>query len=339
MQRSTSFFIAGLALGVLLTTGAFSLYVRSVNLGGGGGNGALVLKLGHTLDANHPVHLGMLNMAERLAEKSGGTVELQVFPNAQLGTETENIEQLQRGALALSKVSTAPLEGFVPEMAIFSIPYVFRDSEHFWKVADGPIGKELLLAPESKGLRGICYYAAGSRSFYTISKPVLTPDDLIGQKIRTMRSKTSMDMVQAMGGAPTPIPWGELYTALQQKMVDGAENNPPSFYNSRHYEVAKHYSLDEHAMMPDILLASSTVWERLPPQVRQWVQEAADESSIFQRELWRKMSDEALREVEKQGVTIYRPEKAPFIESVAGMHRSYDGTPVGELMRRIAEVR
>ncbi len=335
-SKTTSFFILGLAVGILLATGGFSLYIRTA--GSGGAQQKTILKLGHSLDQSHPVHAGIEFMAERLAEKSGGTVELQIFPNGQLGTETESIEQLQRGALAMMKVSAAPIEGFVPEMAIFGVPYVFRDRDHHWKVLDSEIGKELLRAPESKGLIGICYYDAGSRSFYTTNKPVLTPADLRGQKIRTMRSATAMDMISAMGGAPTPIPWGELYTALQQKMVDGAENNPPTFLSSRHTEVAKHYSLDEHAMLPDIVLVSAIVWTQLPEQLQRWIQEAADESSQFQRQLWQEKTEEALAEIEKQGVTIHRPDKAPFIERVREMHQSYDGTVIGDLMKRIAAV-
>ncbi len=337
MSRSLSFFVVGMAVGILLATGGFSLYLR-LSGNGAGGTEQLVLKLGHGLDQLHPVHAGMLYMAERLREKSGGTVELQVFPNAQLGSETENIEQLQRGALALTKTSAAPMEGFVPEMAVLSMPYVFRDRDHMWKVLDGRVGRELLAKPESKGLIGLCYYDAGSRNFYTIDTPILTPDDLKGLKIRTQRSKTAMDMIQALGGAPTPIPWGELYTALQQKMVDGAENNPPSFYSNRHYEVAKHFSLNQHQMVPDVLLVSAPIWRRLPAEVRHWVQEAADESSVYQRELWQEKTQEALEEAQKLGVTVYRPDLEPFVRKVEPMHRSYDGTVVGELMRRILEV-
>ena len=186
-----------------------------------------------------------------------------IYPSGQLGAERELIELLQIGSLAMTKVSTAPLESFVPEMKIFGIPYVFRDAEHRWKVLNGSIGKQLLLAGEPFFLRGMCYYDAGSRSFYSMDKPIKSPADLEGLKIRVMKSITAVNMVQALGGSPTPIPWGELYTALQQGVVDGAENNPPSFFFSRHYEVCKYYSLDEHTAVPDILLMSTVIWYRL----------------------------------------------------------------------------
>jgi len=252
-----------------------------------------------------------------------------------LGSETECIEQLQRGALAMTKTSAAPMESFVPEMAVFGIPYVFRDGDHCWRVLESDVGKELLAAGERVGLYGLCYYDAGSRSFYTIDRPILVPDDLRGLKIRVQQSKTAMDMVEALGGSPTPIPWGELYTALQQRMVDGAENNPPSFYTNRHFEVCKHLSLDEHTIVPDILVVSRKVWDDLPPHVRAWVQEAADESSVFQRRLWREGTEEALAAVQREGVTIHRPERRAFVERVRPMHESYAGTPVGDLLARI----
>jgi tripartite ATP-independent transporter DctP family solute receptor len=236
------------------------------------------------------------------------------------------------------KTSAAPLEGFIPEMAIFGLPYLFRDEEHYWKVLLGDVGKELAASGESVGLHGLCYYDSGSRSFYTIQGPVLAPKDLVGKKIRVMRSKTSMDMISEMGGAPTPIPWGELYTALQQGMVDGAENNPPSLLSSRHFEVTKHYSLDEHTRIPDIVLFSQEIWKSLTPEQRRWVQTAADDSVAFQRKLWKEKTDEAIVELEKVGVKVYRPDKKPFVEQVQGMYGSLAGTKLGKLVDRIREV-
>ena len=238
----------------------------------------------------------------------------------------------------MTKTSSAPIESFVPDMAIFGVPYAFRDDEHFWKVAESDIGRQLLVQGESVGLHGLCYYDAVARSFYTINKPVMTPSDLQGLKIRVQKSKTAMDMVEALGGSPTPIPWGELYTALQQKMVDGAENNTPSFYSNRHFEVCKHLTMDEHARVPDLLLMSQKVWASLSPHVQQAVQEAANESSIYQRELWKTKSEEALDAVRKEGVEIHYPDKSLFADQVSEMHESYNGTSVGELLRRVQEM-
>lgn len=294
------------------------------------------IKLAHVLDTSHPVHKGMEVMAKLLDEKSGGKMHVDIYPSGQLGQERDLIELLQIGSLAMTKVSTAPLEAFVPEMKIFGVPYVFRDDEHRWKVFNGPIGKKLLRAGQKYFLRGMCYYDAGSRSFYTKEKPVNEPADLEGLKIRVMKSITSVKMVKSLGGSPTPIPWGELYTALQQGVVDGAENNPPSFYLSRHYEVCKYYSLDEHTAVPDILLISTVVWNNLTKQEQIWLQEAVDESVEQQKLLWKEASQHALNEVQKAGVEVIYPDKKPFSDAVQSMHQSYQGTAIYDLIQEIA---
>ncbi|KAA3659942.1 MAG: TRAP transporter substrate-binding protein [Calditrichaeota bacterium] len=297
-----------------------------------------VVKLAHGLDVTHPVHKGMVYMAEKVAEKSGGEMRVDIYPGGQLGNERELIELLQIGSLAMTKVSTAPLEAFVPEMKIFGIPYVFRDDEHRWTVLDGPIGKKLLLAGEPFYLRGMCYYDAGSRSFYTKERPVEQPSDLNGLKIRVMKSITSIKMVQSLGGSATPIPWGELYTALQQGVVDGAENNPPSFYLSKHFEVCKYYSLDEHTAVPDILIMSTVVWDGLTDREQEWLQSAVDESVPYQKKLWQDACDEAFAEVKKAGVEVINPDKTPFKEAVQEMHDSYKGTSIYDLIQEINSI-
>lgn len=297
-----------------------------------------VIKLAHVLDVSHPVHKGMVYMAQKVQEYSQGKMRVDIYPSSQLGAERELIELLQIGSLAMTKVSTAPLESFVPEMKIFGIPYIFRNDDHRWKVLNGPIGKQLLVAGEPFFLRGMCYFDAGSRSFYTKNKPIHVPDDLKGLKIRVMKSITSVKMVESLGGSPTPIPWGELYTALQQGVVDGAENNPPSFFFSRHYEVCKYYSLDEHTAVPDILLMSTVIWYSLTEEERYWLQKAVDESVEYQKILWQESTEEALQEVQKAGVEIIYPDKKPFLDAVQSMHESYKGTSIYELIQEIKSI-
>ncbi|WP_437819954.1 TRAP transporter substrate-binding protein [Sorangium sp. So ce1078] len=302
------------------------------------GTTKVVLKLSHVLEPSHPVHLAMEYMARQLDRRSGGAVELQIFPSGQLGSETESIEQVRRGALAMVKTSTAPLEGIIPEMAIFGLPYLFRDQEHYWKVLLGDVGRDLASAGAKAGVRGLCYYDSGSRSFYTRDAPILSPADLKGKKIRAMQSKTAMDTIAQMGGAPTPIAFGDLGSALQQGIVDGAENNPPSLFTSRHFEVARHYSLDEHSRIPDIILISQQVWESLSPAVQRWIEEAADESAAFQRDAWKKSTEDALDALKKAGVTIHEPDKAPFRREVQPMYDRLAGTEIGKLVERIQQV-
>jgi len=298
----------------------------------------VVLKLGHSLDTTHSVHKAMVYMAERLDEISGGTMRIDIYPSGQLGGERETVELLQIGSLAMTKVSTSPLEAFVPAMQVFGIPYVFRDREHYFAVLDSDIGRELLNATEVARVRGLAYYDAGSRSFYTTDRPVTTPADLNGLKIRVQESQTAVKMVDALGGSPTPIDWGELYTALQQGVVDGAENNPPSFYLARHYEVSRYYALDEHTAVPDILLMSSRIWHDLTDEQQRWLQQAIDESVVYQRKLWKEATDDALAAVREAGVEVTYPDKAPFQAAVRDMKASYAGTDIGALLDRIAAV-
>ena len=302
------------------------------------GRPQVVLKLAHGLDVTHPVHKAMVFMAERVRAKSDGSMQVEVFPSEQLGSEKECIEALQLGYLAMTKTSSAPMEGFITQMKVFGVPYLFRDSEHLWKVLNGPIGRQLLLAGESKRLRGLCYYDAGARSFYA-KKPIERPADLAGMKIRVQKSIMSMKMVEAMGGSPTPIDWGELYTSLDQGVVDGAENNPPSFRTSRHYEVCEYYSLDEHTCLPDILVISTKVWRRLTDEQQGILQEAADESVEYQRKIWAEAEEKDLKTVQDEGVTIIRPDKGPFRESVRPIWKEFEGTEIGELIESIQEVR
>jgi tripartite ATP-independent transporter DctP family solute receptor len=281
----------------------------------------------------------MVFMADRCKEISGGELQIMIYAGGQLGSEQQCVELLQIGSLAITKVSAAVMESFTDDYKVLGLPYIFRDQDHAFKVFDGEIGKELLLSTENKWIRGLCFYDAGSRSFYTIDKPIEHPDDLKGMKIRVMKSKTAMDMVQMLGGSPTPISWGELYTALQSGVVDGAENNPPSFYTSHHYEVCKHYSLDEHTSVPDVLIISQHIWNDLTNEEKEWLQQAADDSVPVQRKLWAESVKESLEEVQKAGVTIYRPEKAPYQEKVKDVYESYkDQESVYSYIKRIQAV-
>ena len=297
------------------------------------------VKLGHGLDTNHPVHNAMVFMAERVAEKSGGALRIDIYPSQQLGSERQLLELLQLGSLGMTKVAAAVLEGFAPSYKVLSLPYLFRDEAHRFEVLEGEIGGELLLSSEQFWLRGLTYYDAGSRSFYTKERPINTPDDLVGLKIRTLESATQVQMVNTLGGSATPISWGELYTALQQGVVDGAENNPPSFYTSRHYEVCKYYVLDEHTGIPDVLLISTIIWNTLSAQEQQWLTEAARESAQHQKILWKEASEEALRAVQEAGVEVIYPDKTPFAEKVAPIYESYRSEPeIYDLIQRIRAV-
>ncbi len=303
-----------------------------------------ILKLAHGLNTQHPVHKAMAFMAKRAFELSGGDLEVQIFPSEQLGNEKECIEALQLGYLAMTKISTGPMEAFVPRIRIFGIPYLFRDGKHFWEVALGAIGKDLLVAGEAKGLRGLCYYDAGARSFYSKDKPIDSPSDLSGLKVRVMNSVMSMEMIKAMGGSPTPISWGELYTSLDQGVVDAAENNPPSFDTSRHFEICKYYNLDEHVRLPDMLVISARVWADLNKQEQKWLQQAVDESVSYERKLWIAAEEKSLETVTAGGVVVSYPDKKPFRDAVKPMWDRFlnaenkEDQAIGALIRQIQEI-
>ncbi len=297
------------------------------------------LKLAHGLDQSHPVHKAMVYMAEEVSTLSEGSMRIDIYPSQQLGTERECLELLQIGSLNMTKVSANTLEGFAPSFKVFSLPYLFRDDTHRFAALEGAIGKNMLLETEQFWLRGLCYYDAGSRSFYTKSIPVHKPEDLKGLKIRTMESPTSVRMVNAIGGSATPIAWGELYTALQQGIVDGAENNPPSFYTSRHYEVCKYYSLDEHTAVPDILVISTHVWYDLSAKQQDILQQAVDSSVVYQKRIWREDTELALEKLRQAGVQIIYPDKQPFRDQVQELIASYASDPeIFELIQRIKAV-
>ena len=294
------------------------------------------IKLAHGLDVNHSVHKAMVKMGEDLIEISGGKMALEIYPSQQLGTERECIELLQIGSLDMTKVSVGVMENFAPRMKVFGLPYLFKDKQHAFNVLDGPIGQELLDEGTQYWVKGLCYYDAGSRSFYTKDKPIYSPKDLKGLKIRVMESVTAMGMVKSLGGSATPISWGELYTSLQQGVVDGAENNPPSFYLSRHYEVCKYYSLDEHTVLPDVLIIGTHIWKKLSDQEKTWLQEAVNNSVTYQRKLWAEAEKEAIEEVKKAGVTIIRPDKEAFSNNVNTVYDSYkEDKDMLDLIRRI----
>lgn len=283
--------------------------------------------MGHGLDTSHPVHKAMIFLADQVERESGGTMRIDVYPSEQLGNERQLVELLQIGSVGMTKVSAAVMESFAPLYKVLSIPFLFQSREHAFRVLEGNVGRKILLDGERFWLRGLTFYDAGARSFYTKTHPIETPGDLAGLKIRTQESPSAMLMVTTLGGSATPIAWGELYSALQQGVVDGAENNPPSFFLSRHYEVCGYYSLDEHTMVPDVVLISTKVWSSLTPEQQQILQDAADASFQVQKRLWLEAEQEALDAVIKAGVTVTRPAKAPFVDKVAPLYERFTTDP------------
>ena len=339
MGKTTSLLLAGFLTGVLATTFGLSFLLKYKPVGTSGANASTTLKLGHSLPTTHLVHKSIEKMKSELETLSGGTMTIDIYPSSVLGPEEECIEQLQNGSLAMTKTSAGALEGFVPEMAVFGLPYLFRDEAHFWQVLRGDIGKSLLKKGQSKFVLGLCFYDAGSRNFYTKDRPIKTPEDLAKMKIRVMNSATAMDMVEAFGASPTPISSGELYTALAQGTVDGAENNLPTFTSNKHYEVCKHFSLDAHSRVPDMLLIGTSAWNQLSQQQQQWLAQAADVSAKFQRDLWAEETLAARKLAESKGVTVYDVKVADFAARVKMMHDTVESEELKKLLNQIKDVK
>ena len=314
---------------------AFAIRASRTSAQGSGAGNVRILRLGHGLSADHPVHQAMLHMADRLKELSGNTMELQIYPSGMIGSEDECFKQAQNAQIEFAKCSAAVLDGSVPEFQVVGAPFLFRDSDHFWAVMNGEIGQSLL--EKIDGLMGICYFDAGARSLYTTKKPVRSVDDMKGLKIRTQKSSIAMESMEALGASPTPISWGELYTALSQGTVDAAENNIPSFVTGRHFEVCKYFIFTEHQRVPDVLVMSKKIWDELTDEQKSWIKQAAAEANAFQREAWRKSEETNETIAREAGVEFITVDRAPFIELSKPI---YDGFPseLQDLARRIKEV-
>lgn len=273
-----------------------------------------ILFFAHSLPTSHPVHKGILVMQEALNKKSGGKLQIKVFPDGQLGSEREALELLQIGSIAMTKVSASALSNFAPEYQITVIPYLFRDSDHLFKNLEGEVGQQLLESGTEYLLRGVCFYDAGARSFYTKDRPVNSPDDLDGLKVRVQNDQMSVDMANTLGASATPMAFGELYTALQQNVVDGAENNIPSFVSSNHFEVCKYYIFDEHTMVPDVVIIGTKFWDLLTEEEKGWLDAAAKESVAKQKQFWQETIVENMKMLKEAGVEFIYPDKEPFVK-------------------------
>lgn len=279
-----------------------------------------VFKLSHNNPADHPTHISMEFMGKRLSELTDGELSIKVYPNGELGNQRESTELVQNCALEMARSNASELEAFEPLYAAINLPYIFTSADHFNKVISGDTGKKILDASADNGFYGVAYLTEGARSFYG-SKPINSPADLEGMKIRVQPSPSAIRMVELLGGSPTPIDWGELYSALQQGVVDGAENNPTALTNARHGEVAKFFSLDEHTIIPSVVIISTCAYEGMTDDQKAALRQAALEAQEFHTKNWDATADAAIEEAQAElGVTINTVDKTPFIEAVMPMH-------------------
>lgn len=292
--------VAALTAGAMLVTGCGSNQATKDEKKAGA---KFTFRLAETHPPDYPTTLGDKKFAELVYEKSQGRIKIDVFPSSQLGEEKAVIEQVQLGAIEFTRVNASPLAEFNKQFGVLSLPYAFDSDEHLWKFLNGDYGSKMLNDLEKSKMKGLAYYSSGSRSFYA-RKPLNSIEDMKGLKIRVQQSKINMDMISALGASATPMPYGEVFSALQTGVIDGAENNYPSYLSSNHYQAAKFHILDRHQRTPEVLLISKAAWDKLGDADKKIVKEAALESVKFQREYWDKYEKESEAKLRNAGITI-----------------------------------
>ncbi len=292
-------------------------------------------------DADYPTVRGVQSMAAQLMEATNGRINLKIYSGGQLGDEEDILEITIFGGIDISRTSLAPLNSIVPETGVFSLPFLFRSTGHMRNVLDGPIGDEMLASLQPHGLVGLAFYDAGARSMYNTQRPIHTPADMAGMKIRVMNSDIFVDMIAALGGNATPMGFGQVYESLALGTIDGAENNWPSFESSRHFEVASHYSVTQHVMVPEVIVMSRYRWEQLSPEDRTLLRKAAEDSVTVMRRLWDARVTASRDAMIGAGVNIVDDiDKQPFIDAMEPLYDEYLLDPsLRGLVERIRAVR
>lgn len=286
-----------------------------------------VLRSADTHPDGYPTVEAVKYMGELIKERTAGRYSVEVYHSAQLGEEKDTIEQVQTGVLDLNRVSMGPFNSVVPITKVPSLPYIFRSADHMRHTMDGPVGDEILKAFEAHNLVGLAFYDSGARSFYNSKKPITSLDDLKGMKFRVIQSDVFVDMVNQLGANAVPMAYGEVYSALETGVIDGAENNWPSFESAKHYEVAKFFSLDQHQMVPEVLVMSKASWDNLTPEDQAIVRQAAKDSVAKMRELWDAREKKSREIVEAAGVKVNEIERQPLIDAMKPVYEKYLSTP------------
>jgi len=307
-------------------------------LAGGAWAQTITLRAADNQPPDYPTVQGLKFMAEYLRAATNGRITMEVFPGGQLGDERSTIEQVQLGVLDIVRTSTTPVGEFYPPMGVYSLPFIFRDEAHFWRVVQGPIGRELLDGLGQVGLLGLAYYDSGSRNFYTTQRPIRSVEDLRGLRIRTQQAQVVLDMMEILGADAVPMAFGEVYSALQTGVIDGAENNFPSYgpFGVRHFEVAPYFTLNAHSRVPEIIMISKATWDRLSAEDRALVREAALASVPVQAALWDALVDRSRAAVIEAGVEIIEVDTQEFQDAMAPVYEKH-APRFGDLIQRILD--
>jgi tripartite ATP-independent transporter DctP family solute receptor len=293
-----------------------------------------------TQNEDYPTVQALGYMGSMVREGSGGRHQIKVFHSRQLGEEKETLEQTRVGAIDLNRTNVALIGTMVPSMNVLAMPFLFRSIEHLQRVLDGPIGSELLNSFEPYGFVGLAFYDSGARSIYNSVKPIRSIDDLKGLRLRVQQSEQMAAMIRALGAEPVELPYGQVLTGLSTRLIDGAENNWPSFVTTDHYKFAGFYTLTEHTMSPEVLVMSQRAWSSLSPEDQKIFREAALRSSRFMREKWRDLEERSRKRAEDAGVKIVTDiDRKPFEAAMAGIYANIQRDPaMAELIERIRKV-
>ncbi|QJA10128.1 TRAP transporter substrate-binding protein [Romboutsia sp. CE17] len=315
----------GKRITTLLLTATIGFGVVGCNKVDGAEKKVKVVRVAHGQNEEHPEHKAMLEFEKYVEEKTNGEIDVQIFPNELLGATAQAVELSQTGAVDLVVAGLGSLESFNKSYTVFNLPYIMDSTEHYHAVMnDEEIMNPVYESTRESGFIGLTWFDAGVRNIYTTKKVVMKPEDLKGLKIRVQTSPSNVKMLQALGASPTPMSFGEVYTGLQQNVIDGAENNELALINNKHGEVAKHYSYNMHAMLPDILIASTSLLEdKLTEEQAKIVMEAASYANEFEVELWEEAAAEAKEKAEAMGVQFYYPDIKPFQEKMKDLHAEY----------------
>jgi tripartite ATP-independent transporter DctP family solute receptor len=297
----------------------------------------VTLRSSDTHPEGYPTVVAVQKMGEMLEERTGGKLCIEVFHSAQLGQEKDTIEQTQFGVIDMNRVSLGPFNNIIEETQVPSLPFIFRSTDHMHRVMDGPVGQQILDAFSDHDLVGLAFYDGGSRSFYNSQRPIRSIEDLAGMKFRVMQSDIFVDMVAALGANATPMPYGEVYSSIQTGVIDGAENNWPSYDSSGHFEVAKYYTLNQHLIVPEVLVMSKTSFDKLSAEEQEIVRQAARDSVPLMRELWQEREKVSEQRVRDAGVEIITDiDKTPFIEAMVPVYQKYVTSP--KLQQMVADI-
>ena len=275
---------------------------------------------------DYPTVKGAIYFAELVEKRTEGRIKIDINSDAALGDEGSVMEQMKFGGIDIARLSLTLLAEEEPKLNVLQLPYIYRDAEHMWKVLDGATGDKFLDIMEATGLKGLSWYDAGARSFYTSKKPIYSIDDIKGLRIRIIDSRLMNDMINALGGIPVPLLYEEVYAGIQTGILDGAENNIPSYESMKHYEVAGYYTMDEHTRVPEVQLISMITWNKLSKSDQDILKACAEESALYERKLWKEYNRSSLEELERQGVEIIELsnfEKDRFRKAVTPLYEKH----------------